>query len=208
MRNSRKRGTKRTIAIVGEGQTERAYFEQIRSTEKRLNFRISPDLPSHSDIKHIFSKSCEKIEDGIDIVFALIDMDIISKDSKKADQYNQLKKSAENKAKKKGTMFFAIESSPCTEFWFLMHFIFDKVRRHSDCKSVMNELKKHVPDYVKSEKFLCKFGGGIYQHLCEIADIKEVCEAGMKISEKRTDDCFSDINYSEIYKIFNLLREC
>lgn len=206
MRNNRKRETKQTVAIVGEGLTEHLYFNQIRKAERKISFNISPELPSHSGLKQIFAKSFLRIDDGYDVVIALIDMDVLSRDPLKLQKYKKFKKDAKNKARMKGVEFITIESSPCTEYWFLMHFIFDNIRNYSDYKSVEKELKKHITGYEKKENFLTRIGGGIYNHLRSTGNIKEACNAGVKLLEKRNSPDYSDINYSEIFKVFTLLN--
>lgn len=43
---------KKSIAIIGEGETEWFYFESLRIA-KRYPFKLSPGFPQHADIEHI-----------------------------------------------------------------------------------------------------------------------------------------------------------
>ncbi len=43
---------KKSIAIIGEGETEWWYFDTLRVT-RRYKFRVAPDFPQHSDIPHM-----------------------------------------------------------------------------------------------------------------------------------------------------------
>ncbi len=43
---------KKSIAIIGEGETEWFYFESLRIA-RRYPFKLSPGFPQHADIEHI-----------------------------------------------------------------------------------------------------------------------------------------------------------
>ena len=47
-----KRTVTKSVAIIGEGETEWFYFDSLRIT-CRYPFKVAPDFPQHSDIKHI-----------------------------------------------------------------------------------------------------------------------------------------------------------
>ncbi len=42
----------KSIAIIGEGETEWFYFDSLRIA-CRYPFKVAPDFPQHSDINHI-----------------------------------------------------------------------------------------------------------------------------------------------------------
>ena len=42
----------RSVAIIGEGETEWFYFDALR-VARHYTFRVAPDFPQHSDIQHI-----------------------------------------------------------------------------------------------------------------------------------------------------------
>ena len=42
----------KSIAIIGEGETEWFYFDSLR-VACRYPFKVAPDFPQHSDIHHI-----------------------------------------------------------------------------------------------------------------------------------------------------------
>lgn len=77
MRNHRH--LKKSIGIVGEGLTERMYFEYIRSS-RRYAFSLKPDFPSHTDFDHIFAKAKLMLAKGYDLVFCVFDFDVILRD--------------------------------------------------------------------------------------------------------------------------------
>jgi len=47
---------KKSIAIIGEGETEWFYFDSLR-VASRYPFRLAPDFPAHSDIDHLLKLS-------------------------------------------------------------------------------------------------------------------------------------------------------
>lgn len=65
---------KKSIAIIGEGETEWFYFDSLR-VASRYPFRLAPDFPAHSDIDHLLKLSKAKMKEGYDYVVCLLDMD-------------------------------------------------------------------------------------------------------------------------------------
>jgi hypothetical protein len=134
---------KETIAVIGEGITEREYFKSLKQHEK-LDFKFKPDIPKHSDIKSIISKA-ESLCEIYDLVYCIIDLDRILLNSRELDFYNR------NKSKNKNIIF--IENNPCFEIWFLLHFELS-ARAYENCPSLISILKKYIPDYCKSINYL------------------------------------------------------
>ena len=65
---------KKSIAIIGEGETEWFYFESLRIA-RRYPFKLSPGFPQHADIEHILKLAKAKLAEHYDYVACLIDMD-------------------------------------------------------------------------------------------------------------------------------------
>ena len=66
----------KSIAIIGEGETEWFYFDSLR-VACRYPFKVAPDFPQHSDINHILklvesylSKQYDSVSIGNAIVSA------------------------------------------------------------------------------------------------------------------------------------------
>jgi hypothetical protein len=55
-------------------------------------------------------------------------------------------------------------NNPCIEFWFYLHFK-NKGRLFTTCDSAIDELKKALPGYEKSQKYFTKQGQDIYLRL-------------------------------------------
>lgn len=140
------RSLKPAIAVIGEGITEQIYFTQLKHYEK-LDFSLKPSLPKHSSIKSIADKAVELIEKEFDHVFCLFDLDEINRDRHIKEEYEQLKRELH------GPQITFIENNPCMEFWFLLHFI-QTTKEFDNYRQLETELKKHIPDYEKTKKYL------------------------------------------------------
>ena len=64
----------KSIAIIGEGETEWFYFDSLRIA-LRYPFKIAPAMPQHSDISHMMKLVKECLSKDYDIVICLVDMD-------------------------------------------------------------------------------------------------------------------------------------
>jgi hypothetical protein len=116
-RKTKSRPPKFKVAIVGKGETEWFYFSNMRQYEK-FSFKVAPDLPKHSDYKSIIKTARNKRDEGYDLVFCVIDLDrIITNDTEKKGYFSEKSKTKANK----GIEF--IETMPCIELWFLLHFL-------------------------------------------------------------------------------------
>ena len=65
---------KKSIAIIGEGETEWWYFETLR-VACRYKFKVAPDFPQHSDIPHMAKLAEDYVKRETDYVVCLVDMD-------------------------------------------------------------------------------------------------------------------------------------
>ena len=65
---------KKSIAIIGEGETEWFYFESLR-VKCRYPFKVAPDFPQHSNIGHVVKLVGTYVGQEYDYVICLVDMD-------------------------------------------------------------------------------------------------------------------------------------
>lgn len=148
-RNPRNKRTKETVALVGDGQTERIYFANVRDTDRPVNLAIFPDYPRKiGSYKGVVERAIALKENGYDHVYALIDMDKIIHENRMME-YRQSKMTVEQAG------VLILENNPCFEIWILLHFI-PTGRLFANCEDVITEIKKidQLANYQKGERFL------------------------------------------------------
>ena len=141
-------------AIVGDGYSEKIYFEQLKESEQFKNIQIKPDLPNRSGkgagFMRVMAKAEEMLELGYAKIYCLIDFDtVISED--KLGYF--LKEKA--RLEKKGII--VLICNPCFEIWYLLHFK-KTGKPFSNCDSVADVLKKEtdLTDYSKEQGYYHK----------------------------------------------------
>ncbi|MDY0266812.1 MAG: RloB family protein [Methanimicrococcus sp.] len=138
------------MLIIGEGDSENAYFKELKS-QHNLKFHIKPELPSSSDYKSIFKKAKENI-DVYECVFCLIDLDHIL-NSDNCEQNYEKYKTEKTKLREKFPSIFIFESCPCFEIWLFFHFDDKSQPVETYCKILVEKkLKKYLPDYDFNKK--------------------------------------------------------
>ncbi len=149
-RQSKTSTTRKTIAIVGDGETEYFYFQNFKEKEK-LDVTIKPDLPTKSGWEGVIEKAEKLISTGTDKVYCVIDYDVIV--AKKTHlKYQTAKIKCLNSAKKLRSEVVFIEMMPCLELWFYLHFKYT-TKSLSECSLIHNDLKQqYIPDYEKTQK--------------------------------------------------------
>jgi hypothetical protein len=134
-RNIKSRVAKETVAIVGDGQTERIYFADVRDTDRPANLSIFPDYPRKLGSYQGVLERALTLKADYDKVFALIDMDKIIQDNRMA-AYQQDKANAE------ASGVIVLENNPCFEIWLLLHFVYTG-RLFNSCAEVVAELGRY-----------------------------------------------------------------
>lgn len=143
------------ILIACEGQkTEINYFKGMKDF---LDIRTNRVIIQHSDYQSDplsvykqatqLCKQAAAIGDPFDSVYCVFDK----------DSHGTYQQAMEKIAKdKSASTFIAINSVPCFEYWLLLHFTpstkpYRATPGSSACDQVERELKKHLPDYSKSD---------------------------------------------------------
>lgn len=194
-RKINRRKGKFRLAIIGEGITEWHYFNNLKQ-EKRFPYKLTPDLPKHSDYKYIFQKAGQLTNDGYDEVFCVLDVDVFKKDRKKEQQYqkDRLKLLKDPRIK-------IFESMPCIEYWFLLHYKNYSTKIYPTYDSLKTELKKYLPEYDKSNEYFEKVK--IYQKLISEGNISKAISSAQKLRNEKTDNNL--FPYSEIDNLLDQL---
>lgn len=139
-----------SVALVGDGQTERIYFADVRDTDRPKNLSIFPDYPRRiGSYKGVLQRASQLTED-YSRVYALIDSDKIIQDNQQK-VYAKDKKAAEDKG------VIVLENNPCFEIWLLLHFGYT-TRSFRSCGELTTELSRKIAGYNKSESFLQQAG--------------------------------------------------
>ena len=196
-RKAENRKTRKSIAIIGEGLTEYRYVDDMRTTE-RYRFSLVPGIPKHSDVDDIVRLAQERVKAGYDYVLCLIDMDVIEANQEKMNHYKALKKD--------NPRIIFVESCPCTEYWFLLHYMpGPSSKEYANYDAVAQELKKHIPNYAKTEAFFNKTH--IYKTLKEKGNMEQALQLSRDLEELRVKEPEVYKSYSQMYKLFDIIKE-
>lgn len=189
---------KKSIAIIGEGETEWFYFDSLR-VACRYPFRLAPDFPAHSDIDHLLKLSKAKVKEGYDYVVCLLDMDRLNNVTAEMKKYRAFK----NKKENSGIMF--IETNPCTEFWFLLHFLPQlQVKHYSSYEQLLPELQKYMPGYEKTKRYFVRTK--LYDYLVKYGNLDDAMKNGEALSDMASLHPEDRIAFSQVAKVLKLLE--
>lgn len=198
-----KRTVTKSVAIIGEGETEWFYFDSLRIT-CRYPFKVAPDFPQHSDVKHIL-KLVESYlnKQQYDFIVCLFDMDRLLQQPSEMRLYTNAKK--KYGAKKYAGRVMFIETNPCTEFWFLLHFLPNVVcRQYESYEQLLPELQKHMPGYEKTKRYFIKTN--LYKYLTEHGDLDRAVQNSEKLCRLCQESPEDLKAYSEVHKVIELLK--
>ncbi len=195
-----RRSVKKAIGIVGEGLTERMYFDYIRRS-RRYSFTLKPDLPGHSDYVHIFKKAKQLLQKGFDLVFCVVDIDTILNNGMIDRFASECKHLPKN--------IIPVTSNPCIEFWFLLHFLKKpKSRVYESCQRLIEDsLHTYVPSYEKTEAYFRT------SHLFTLMEEKNGLEKALENAKHILEKLYatkdpSCCSFSEISLLISQLEKC
>ena len=178
------------ITVIGEGLTERWYFEHLRAI-KGYRYDCKPRFFAHQSYEEMMKLiDCVLQNEGIAV--CVCDADITR------DNEERRKKLLEMKANyAKETRVLICDSMPSIEFWFLIHYINTR-RYYKDSDVVSKVLRKFITGYEKNGPFL----------------EKQNWVAEMSTDARQSDACKraallgpQNESYSEIYKAIALFAE-
>lgn len=201
--------SRETIAIIGEGITEKYYIESLKglSPFTLLPQELGKKASSLKDLENSIKKA---IKEGYDAVYCLIDMDTKRSGTNK-DAYYSLKNKyhKEHKTKNNQTCNVVfIETERCTELWFLYHFTKSATTREfRNYEELEQELKKFRSDYGKNDSYFRK-NGGIHKNLTELQP-KGSLEQAVRNAENSVESRDRDgrtHTYSEMGRLIKALK--
>lgn len=193
-RPEKKRKLLRRIAVVGDGVTEKIYFEQLKELERLKDVVIKPELPGKSakggSYKKALNTAKSLVEDGYDHVYCLIDFDTVLSEHKLLDFTQELK----SINRKKITVYI---NNPCFETWILVHY--EKTgKAFSDCDTVGNSITNYLNGYCKNQEYLRKTN--LYKVLRPLLEEKAIPNA--EFLEQNRDDKSKNYPRAEVFKFF------
>lgn len=187
---------RKSIAIIGEGETEWFYFDSLRIA-CRYPFKVAPDFPQHSDMPHMAKLAEEYVRHEYDHVVCLVDMDRLMQIPAEMKTYQRIKKRSNKK-------IMWIETNPCTDFWFLLHFLPQlAIKRYATCDDVLPDLRRYMPGYEKTSRYFRK--NKLYPYLTANGNLDRAigyAEKLSKLSEATPED---KLAYSQMHKVFELI---
>ena len=141
MTNDMGRTVTKSVAIIGEGETEWFYFDSLRIA-CRYPFKVAPDFPQHSDIKHILKLVESYLNKQYDYIVCLFDMDRLFQFPSEMQLYQRAKK--KYAARKYAGKVMFVETNPCTTSC-LMWFVDDTIVTNScfpNCRNICQDMKR------------------------------------------------------------------
>lgn len=193
-RTNKKRKLLRRVAVVGDGVTEKIYFEQLKELERIKGVVIKPELPNKSSKGGSYKKAINTAkslaEEGYDHVYCLIDFDTVLSENKLVEFMQELR----HTDNKKITVYI---NNPCFETWVLVHY--EKTgKAFADCEAVGKAIIKHLKDYCKNQEYLRK--KNLYKTLRLHLETNAIPNA--KFLENDREENGNNYPRAEVYKFF------
>lgn len=170
MRKSKKLAhkTNPVFAIVVDGETEVWYLQMLKRNEREIRVSIKPEIPNKKSVEEQFNLVCDLSGKEFTQVYWIIDLDTVVKESNEAPKGKKspLKTFDEYRANLAENFknVVVIVNNPCLEFWFLLHF--EKTSKYfGTCSGSETQLKKHLKDFEKTQKYFTKQNDDIYLKL-------------------------------------------
>lgn len=132
-----------------------------------------------------------------DYVVCLVDMDRLLQKPKEMQTYQRIRKQSSKK-------IMWIETNPCTEFWFLLHFLPQlSVKLYESYEALLPELQRYMPGYEKTARYFRK--NNLYRYLTENGDLQRAMEYAEELSRLSETTPEDRIAYSQVHRVFELI---
>ena len=196
MRPKKNKSGTQDIIIIGDGFSEKIYFESLKTEGRLTNFKIIPELPEPKGKGGTFVKVFKKAETELakenKKIFCLIDMDTVYAENKE-DAYQARKE----KLQQKGEVIY--ELNPCFEIWILLHYL-KTARAFTNCDDVERFIKKNteLKDYNKTQEYHTQ--QNFYKKLRLLLESNAVPNARFLEQDRELQS--QDYPRSEVYKLF------
>lgn len=196
-RKTEHRNFKKTVAIVGDGFTEKIYFDQLKELEELEDVVIKPELPRKAHKGGSYRRTIETakslIKEGYDHVYCLVDFDTVISEKKITAFKNDIASLDRNCV----TVYV---NNPCFETWILLHF--EKTAKlFNTCEEVSVRILPYIKDYNKRQDYLKR--KNIYKSLRPYLDNAIQHAASLELNRHNHSD---KQPRAEIFKIFTALN--
>jgi hypothetical protein len=157
-----------SFALLVDGVTEVWYLQMLKRNERNIRVSIKPEIPNKKSLEEQYKMICDLANKEFTKVFWIIDLDTIIKEENevpkgKKSPLKMFDKYRTNLAKNYPNVLIIV-NNPCLEFWFLLHF--EKTSKYfTTCLGAETQLKKHLKNYEKTQKFFTKQNDDIYLKL-------------------------------------------
>lgn len=136
-----------SIYVIGEGLTEKYYFQHLKKI-KGYSCIVRPRFFSSKNSIYYLEKRTKELLLADVTVICAFDADILQRNQEERERHQKFIK------KYKGNKKVIIcDSLPSIEFWFLLHFRKTN-KQFANYSSIRDELRKYIPNYDKTIKFL------------------------------------------------------
>ncbi len=163
---NKQRQIKKRIIILCEGETEAAYFEGFRNSEKTsLNdYKFEIQVPVSQSPTGLVKEAINIINDSykenpVYQAFIVFDKDQVQDLQQAFDTVEKFNTKITKLEKTLNPPITILYSAVCFEYWLLLHYQ-DSCRSFNCCEEVIKELKKYYPKYEKSKEVRKK----LYEH--------------------------------------------
>ena len=146
-RTSHKQRRSPIPTIIGAGITEQWYFTHLKAL-RGYRVKIRPRFFGTETAAGL-AKRIEEVLQDEGVAICVFDADVSTWNEVERKKLDVLRKKYEN-----NPSVLLCDSMPSIEFWFLLHFK-NTTRHFGTSKAVIKELKKYIPQYDKTEQFLC-----------------------------------------------------
>lgn len=192
-RRRKERELKRSrITVIGEGLTERWYFDHLR-TVMGYRYDCKPRFFSHQSYDEM-RKLIEWVLQNDGIAVCVCDADITRDNIVESQKLKEMKAAYASNEK-----VFVCDSMPSIEFWFLLHYI-ETSRHFHDSDEVVSILRRFIPTFEKHNSFFEKIQW--VADLCKDDKLAVACTRAKLICQNEQDG-----SYSNVFKAIELFTE-
>jgi len=181
------------ITVIGEGLTERWYFDHLR-TVMGYRYDCKPRFFTHQSYLEM-RKLIDWVLQNDGIAVCVCDADITLTNPEEKKRLEEMKKTY---ASEEGKVFIC-DSMPSIEFWFLLHYL-ETSKQFQTSDEVAHVLSRYMPTFQKHNTFLEKLQW--VKDLC--ADDKLLLAYNRAEALSKNPEATS---YSNIYTAIRLFKE-